>query len=76
MEDLFILRIGMAEGSCGDKAEISTLDLKKILHELMRGKAAEKGKWSLLFNSLSSALSQAKTILFTCKRDAGMYLFM
>lgn len=44
MEHLFILRTGMAEGSCGDKAEISTLDLKKILHELMRGKAAEKGR--------------------------------
>lgn len=32
------------KGSCGDKAEISALDLKKILHELMRGKAAEKGR--------------------------------
>lgn len=32
------------EGSCGDKVEISALDLKKISHELMRGKAAEKGR--------------------------------
>lgn len=32
------------KGSCGDKAEISALDLKRILHELMRGKAAEKGR--------------------------------
>ena len=58
--------------------EISVLDLKKILHELMWGKAAEKGRMvpfiPLLL--LSSALSQTETILLTCKRDEGIYLLM